>query len=98
MGRPSAAFAPRFTMSLIYLFGFFFLYCFVLITPTLFEISQAMPRMRNREVAKRWLACEILKRPLTTIQTTSSPRTGPMAPGRKRANKKPKPDQLPFGK
>ena len=41
--RPAPTFAPRFTLSLIYLFGFFFLYCAVLIAPALWEVAQAVP-------------------------------------------------------
>ena len=41
--RSPPAFAPRFTLSLIYLFGFFFLYCVLLILPVLFEVQQGLP-------------------------------------------------------
>ena len=41
--RPPASFTPRFTLSLIYLFGFFFLYCAALVVPALWDIVQAVP-------------------------------------------------------
>ena len=49
--RQTASFTPRFTLSLLYLFGFFFLYCFVLIAPTLFELLRTMPPGPEQEAA-----------------------------------------------
>ncbi len=41
-------------MSLIYLFGFFFLYCLLLIAPALYEVAQTLPPgPEQEEVAKR---------------------------------------------
>ncbi len=41
-------------MSLIYLFGFFFLYCSLLIAPALYEVAQTLPPgPEQEEVAKR---------------------------------------------
>jgi hypothetical protein len=34
---------PRFTIGLLYLFGFFFLYCFALVTPALWEVLRTLP-------------------------------------------------------
>lgn len=41
--RPAATFRPRFTLSLIYLFAFFFLFCLVMVVPALFEVQQGLP-------------------------------------------------------
>jgi hypothetical protein len=34
---------PRFTLGMLYLFGFFFLFCLVLVLPALFEVFRSMP-------------------------------------------------------
>ena len=34
---------PRFTLAILYIFGFFFLYCFVLIAPALWEVLHTTP-------------------------------------------------------
>ena len=41
--KPRAAFQPRFTISILYLFGFFFLYCLLLVSPTLIDVLQNVP-------------------------------------------------------
>lgn len=52
--RPPPGFAPRFTLSLIYLFGFFFLYCMILAGPALLEVLQALPpQIETDEAAQR---------------------------------------------
>ena len=41
--KPRATFQPRFTLSLLYLFAFFAVYCLLLVSPTLFEVAQTVP-------------------------------------------------------
>jgi hypothetical protein len=36
---PPGGFQPRFTLMMLYFFAFFFLYCFALVSPALFEIA-----------------------------------------------------------
>lgn len=36
--RPRPVMKPRFTLGLLYLFGFFFVYCFILIAPELAQL------------------------------------------------------------
>ena len=41
--HPPATFQPRFTLSLFYFFGFFFVYCLALIAPALIEVARTLP-------------------------------------------------------
>ena len=41
--RRPPTFEPRFTLGLLYLFGFFFLYCMFLVAPALWELWQTLP-------------------------------------------------------
>ena len=34
---------PRFTLGMLYLFGFFFLFCMLLVVPALWEVLHGMP-------------------------------------------------------
>ena len=43
-------------MSLIYLFGFFFVYCMLLIAPALFEVAQTLPPGPEQEAAAKQAA------------------------------------------
>ena len=43
-------------MSLIYLFGFFFLYCLVLIAPALYEVAVTIPPGPEQEEAAKQAA------------------------------------------
>ena len=50
----SAGFRPRATLGLFYLFGFFFLFCFVLAAPTFWHVFQTTdPGPEQQEIAKR---------------------------------------------
>jgi ABC-type sulfate transport system permease component len=45
---------PRFTLGILYLFAFFFLYCFLLVAPALWEVLQTTPvGPEQEEVAAR---------------------------------------------
>ena len=46
-------FQPRFTLSLLYLFGFFLLYCLLLVAPELYEALQNVPTSPEQEEAAR---------------------------------------------
>ncbi len=59
--RPPPRFAPRFTVSLIYLFGFFFLYCMALIAPALYEVAQTLPPGPEQEEAAKQAAQEAIQ-------------------------------------
>ena len=51
--RP-ASFQPRFTLSLLYLFVFFFLYCLLLVLPQLYEAARSVtPGPAQEEMAKQ---------------------------------------------
>jgi hypothetical protein len=41
--KAGAAFQPRFTLSLLYLLGFFFLYCLLLVSPSLIDVLRNVP-------------------------------------------------------
>jgi hypothetical protein len=53
-------FQPRFTLSILYLFGFFFLYCLLLVAPSLFSLLQAMPPGPEQQAAAEELAREVV--------------------------------------
>jgi hypothetical protein len=48
-------------MSLIYLFGFFFLYCLVLIAPALYEVAQTLPPGPEQEEAAKQAAQQAIQ-------------------------------------
>ena len=51
--RPRSTFQPRFTLSILYLFGFFFLYCLLLVSPSLIDVIQNVPTgPEQQEIAK----------------------------------------------
>ncbi len=56
--RPPPSFAPRFTLSLIYLFSFFFLYCMILAAPALVEVFKGLPPQIDSDVAAQQAAEE----------------------------------------
>jgi TctA family transporter len=52
--RPPPSFAPRFTLSLIYLFGFFFVYCLAMAAPALLDVLEGLPpEIETNEAAQR---------------------------------------------
>lgn len=75
--RPvGATFQPRFTLGILYLFGFFFLYCLLLVAPALLEVQQTVPPGPEAQEAayqaahealgpRLWIA--VILAPLTTI-------------------------------
>lgn len=54
-------FRPSFTLGILYLFGFFFVYCLLLVSPSLFEVLRTVPiGPEQEEVAKR-VAQEVVR-------------------------------------
>jgi ABC-type sulfate transport system permease component len=49
--RPPQIFQPRFTLSILYVFVFFFLFCLMIVAPALYEVWQAMPPGPEQEAA-----------------------------------------------
>ncbi len=49
-------FQPRFTLSLLYLFGFFLLYCLLFIAPELYEVLRNVPTGPEQEQAAQEVA------------------------------------------
>ena len=47
---------PRFTLLIFYAFGFFFLYCFALVAPALWDVLQSMPPGPEQEEAAKQAA------------------------------------------
>ncbi len=58
-------------MSLIYLFGFFFVYCLVLIAPALYEVAQTIPPGPEQEEAAK-LAAQHAIQPRLAIAIVAS--------------------------
>jgi hypothetical protein len=54
-------FQPRFTLGLVYLFGFFFLYCLILIAPSLIEILETVPTGPEQQQAAEEIAREVIQ-------------------------------------
>lgn len=54
-------FEPRFTLSILYLFGFFFLYCMLLVSPALIDVLQNVPTGPEQEEAARRVAQETIR-------------------------------------
>jgi hypothetical protein len=54
-------FQPRFTLGLIYLFGFFFLYCMILIAPSLIAILETVPTGPEQQQAAEAVAREVIR-------------------------------------
>ena len=44
---------PRFTLLMLYLFAFFFLFCMILVMPALFEVLRTLPPGPEQEEAAR---------------------------------------------
>lgn len=58
--RPPTAFQPRFTVALLYLFGLFFLYCFLLVAPELYDVWSTVPPGPEQEAVAAELVREAL--------------------------------------
>jgi hypothetical protein len=59
--RVGTTFQPRFTLSILYLFGFFFLYCVLLVAPSLLEVLQSVPPGPEQQEAAQQVAHEVVR-------------------------------------
>jgi len=55
------AFEPRFTLSIFYLFGFFFFFCMLLVSPALLDVWRNVPPGPAQEEAARTVAQEVVR-------------------------------------
>jgi len=54
-------FQPRFTLGLLYLFGFFFLYCMIMIAPSLIEVLESVPTGPEQQQAAEAIARDAVR-------------------------------------
>jgi hypothetical protein len=54
-------FQPRFTLGLLYLFGFFFLFCMLSIAPALIEVLDRVPAGPEQQLAAEQVAREVIR-------------------------------------
>jgi ABC-type sulfate transport system permease component len=54
-------FQPRFTLTILYLFGFFLLYCLILVAPTLWEVARTLPPGPEQQAAAESAAREAIR-------------------------------------
>ena len=57
----SPTFQPRFTLSLLYLFGFFLLYCLLFVAPELYEVMQNVPPGTEQEQAAQEITHQVIR-------------------------------------
>lgn len=67
---------PRFTLGLLYLFGFFFLFCLILVLPALWQVLHAMPPGPEQEAAAREAAREAARGKLGLAFALATAATG----------------------
>jgi len=61
--KPRTGFQPRFTLSILYLFGFFFLYCLLLVSPSLIDVMRNVPTgPEQQEIAKEVVRASVRPR------------------------------------
>jgi ABC-type uncharacterized transport system permease subunit len=59
--KVGTTFRPRFTLSVLYLFGFFFLYCLLLVAPSLWEVLRTVPTGPEQQEAAQQVAREVIR-------------------------------------
>jgi hypothetical protein len=67
---------PRFTLAIVYLFLFFFLYCFALILPALWDILQNTPVGPEQQELARRVAQETVQPRLHIVAALAIATTG----------------------
>ena len=75
---PPPQLQPRFTLGILYVLGFFFLYCLAFVTPALLELLETLPpdlseeeaNARGAEVAQRIVQPRLLAALAAAILTT----------------------------
>jgi hypothetical protein len=60
MAGPRPTFQPRFTLSVLYVFAVFFVYCLLLIAPELYEVWRSMPPGPEQQEAAQRAAQEAI--------------------------------------
>lgn len=58
---PRPTLQPRFTLGIIYILLFFFIYCFLLVTPSLIEVLRTVPPGPEQEEIAREVAREAIQ-------------------------------------
>lgn len=74
--RPRATLYPRFTLSLLYLFGFFLLYCLILVAPALFEVAATVPPGPEQQRVAEQVAKEAVQPKLWLAMVAAVATTG----------------------
>jgi hypothetical protein len=59
--KVGATFQPRFTLGILYLFGFFFVYCLLLVAPSLLEVLETVPTGPEQQQAAEQVAREVVR-------------------------------------
>jgi hypothetical protein len=59
--KVGTTFQPRFTLGILYLFGFFFGYCLLLVAPSLLEVLQTVPPGPEQQEAAQQIAHEVVR-------------------------------------
>ncbi|MGH0031792.1 MAG: hypothetical protein ACQGVC_18545 [Myxococcota bacterium] len=59
--RQTPGMRPRFTLGMLYLFAFFFLFCLLLVAPALWEVLHSMPPGPEMEAAANRAAREAMQ-------------------------------------
>jgi hypothetical protein len=59
--KVGATFQPRFTLGILYLFGFFFVYCLLLVAPALLEVLRTVPTGPEQQAAAEQVAREVVR-------------------------------------
>jgi hypothetical protein len=54
-------FQPRFSLGILYLFGFFFVFCMLLIAPALLEVLETVPTGPEQQQAAEEVAREVAR-------------------------------------
>ncbi len=59
--KVGTTFQPRFTLGILYLFGFFSVYCLLLIAPSLLEVLETVPTGPEQQQAAEEVAREVMR-------------------------------------
>ena len=74
--RPSPAFSPRFTIGLLYLIGFFFLYSLLLVLPQLLDVLARVPPGPDQQEIAREVARQAIRPRLAIVLALAVLSTG----------------------
>jgi len=59
--KVGTTFQPRFALGILYLFGFFFVYCLLLVAPSLVEVLQTVPTGPEQQEAAQQIAHDVAR-------------------------------------